>query len=341
MESTDSLQVWKALQGKLRDSGANSVYSARELLVQKSVNQQRKEQPDTLGVVHELSPSNAPTYASSTNTSSYYLRRAPSSEHAISLPVGMQPSQEASCSTTVGLKYFENEVVGGPQPGRDDFTQDSPQTSDSSSPFDGLLFIRSKTKGRRWSMGSEPFVVPSSKGTITSDRSDAFHGDHRHQCHNAEQSSLISILTDKWTRTTREGTDVKERRPRMRIHRSSHRDHRELREDYQNPSHPIQGSTLPALLHIHAVLTSQSSTPPSGHFPSQKKIACWLISQHPREIVVAQKSRQANCWSISQQRRRSNIAVRIMGREPQKLSSELVTKCKQKIKECNFITMLC
>lgn len=209
MESTDSLQVWKALQGKLRDSGANSVYSAREVLVQKSVNQQRKEQPDTLGVVHELSPSNAPIYSSSTNTSSYYLRRAPSSEHAISLPVGMQPSQEATCSTTVGLKFFENEVVGGPQPGRDDLAQDSPQTSDSSSPFDGLLFIRSKTKGRSWSMGSEPFVVPSSKGTITSDRSDAFHGDHRHQCHSAEQSSLISILTDKWTRTTREGTDVK------------------------------------------------------------------------------------------------------------------------------------
>lgn len=236
MESAASLQTWKAFQGKLRSCGANSVYSAREMLVQEYVNQQRMKHPDVSGGVHELSPKHAPIDSPSDNISSYSLSHSRPSDQelpiqqgrrpiSISRPDGTKrvdrPNQETGDCNSAGFRSFVDDVVGRAQPESEGPGRGLPHDSPSFS-FDGFFFVRPSTTRRR-SMDSDPFPVPTSRGTMSSDRIESLNGDQGYHSRDtvnttsssslgstSERPSLISILSEKWTRSNQEAIAVDE-----------------------------------------------------------------------------------------------------------------------------------
>jgi hypothetical protein len=204
------------------------------MLVKEYANQHRKEQSNAMGGVNESSPRHEPLDRSA-NISSYCpLRHSPMYDqllfqqdkppNSISRPVAMESIQETGNRTAGGFKIFVNEVVGLEQPKSGELVQGSLQQSNSTSPFDGLIFVRPNVTGRRWSMGSDPFFVPILRGATSSDRTDPIPGDQCHQCctsvdspcvpspqTTSEQTSLVSVLTNKWARTIRGPRDANEK----------------------------------------------------------------------------------------------------------------------------------
>ena len=235
MDSMESHQSWKSFQRKLRSSGANSVYSAREMLAQEYVNQERTKQLDASGGAHELSPRHTSIDSSSANISSYSLSHSPPSDApplqqgrrsiSISLPGAMQwvnkSSQETGCCTTGGFKSFVDDAVGRGQPESDGSGRVLARHPPSFS-FDGLFLVRPNMTRSRRSLGSDLIPDPSSKGVTSSDGIDSLDGYQGYRrrdsvssssisslCSTSERPSVISIQSEVWSSQDAIDTDEK------------------------------------------------------------------------------------------------------------------------------------